>query len=76
MTLRRIKTGIVKWYRKNSGPISTPETLYAGRANSKPLLGATFAPSLPPCVLEKIFSLEMVKNDLCLGGASKQNALF
>ena len=66
----------MKWYRKNSGPISTPETLYAGRANSRPLLGATLAPSLPPWVLEKIFSLEMVKNDLCLGGARKENRLF
>ena len=29
-----------------------------------------------PGVLKKIFSLEMVENDFCLGGASKQNALF
>ena len=46
------------------------------RAFSRPLLGVTIAPSLVPCVLRKIFSLEMVKNDTCLGGTSKQNALF
>ena len=41
------------------------------RAYSKPLLGATITPSLVPCVWKKIFSLEMVKNYICLGGASK-----
>ena len=35
---------------------------------SRPLL-------LVPWVFEKIFSFEMVKNDICLGGASKQIAL-
>ena len=29
-----------------------------------------------PWVLRKVFSLEMVKNDICLADASKQNALF
>ena len=48
----------------------------ASRAFSWPLLDATIAPNLVPWVLEKIFSFEMVKNDICLGGASKPNALF
>ena len=39
-------------------------------------LGATVAHSLVPQVLKKIFSLEIVKNDICVVGASKQNALF
>ena len=47
-----------------------------GRAYSRTLLGATFAPNLVPWVLEKIFSLEKVKNNFCFGNASKQNALF
>ena len=46
------------------------------RAYSRTLLGATFAPTLAPRVSEKILWLEMVKNDFCLGGASKQNGLF
>ena len=46
------------------------------RAYSGPLLGATNVPSLAPRVLKKIFLLEMVKNDICLGCASKQNAFF
>ena len=46
------------------------------RAYSRPLLGATIATNLVLWVLRKIFSLEMVKNDICLGGASKQNAFF
>ena len=37
---------------------------------------ATIAPNLVPYVLKKVFSLEMVKNDIYLGGASKQNVLF
>ena len=40
------------------------------------MLGATIAPNLVPWLLGKIFLLEMVKNDICLGGESKQNALF
>ena len=46
------------------------------KAYSRPLLGATVTPNLVPWVLKKIFSVEMVKNDIRLGGASKQNALF
>ena len=46
------------------------------RAYSRPLLGVPFAPNLAARVLEKIFSLEMVKNYFCLGGAGKQNAFF
>ena len=46
------------------------------RAYSGPLLGTTIAPNLVPWVLKKIFSLEMVKNDICLEAANKQNALF
>ena len=48
----------------------------APRAYSTHLLGATIAPNLVSWVLKKIFSLDMVKNDICLGGASKQNAYF
>ena len=40
------------------------------RAYSRPLLGATIATNLVVWVLRKIFSLEMVKNDICLGGAT------
>ena len=39
--------------------------------HSRPLLGATIAPSIVPWVLKKKISLEMVKNDICLGGTSK-----
>ena len=40
------------------------------------LLSATIALNLSHRVLKNIFSLEMVKNAICLRGASKQNALF
>ena len=46
------------------------------RAYSRPLLVAIIAPTPVPLFLKKIFSLEIVKNDICLGDASKQNALF
>ena len=46
------------------------------RAYSRPLLSVTIAPDLVPSVLRKIFWLEMVKNVIRVGGASKQNALF
>ena len=46
------------------------------RVYSRPLLGATRAPNLLPWVFKKVFSLEMIKNGICLGGASKQNAFF
>ena len=46
------------------------------RAYSGPLLGATIAANLMPWFFKRIFSLEMVKNDICLGGAIKQNAFF
>ena len=46
------------------------------KAYPGPLLGATITPNLVPWVLKKIFPLEMVKNDICLGGAGKQNGLF
>ena len=46
------------------------------RAYSIRLLVATIAPNLVPLVLKKMFLLEMVKNGICLGGASKQNGLF
>ena len=42
------------------------------RTYFRPLLGATFAPNLASWK----FSLEIVKNDFCLRGESKQNALF
>ena len=41
------------------------------RAYSRPLLSATIVPDLVPWILRKIFSLKMVKNDICLGGVSK-----
>ena len=40
------------------------------------LVQLSIAPNLVPWFLKKIFLLEMVKNDICLVGASKQNALF
>ena len=46
------------------------------KAYSRHLLGATITPNQVPLVLKKLFLLEMVKNGICLGGASKQNALF
>ena len=46
------------------------------RAYFRLLLGATFAPNLAPWFLEKLSSLEMVKSDFCLWGASKQNDPF
>ena len=45
------------------------------RAYSRRLLGATIAPNLLPWVLKQIFLLEMVKNGICFGSVSKQNAL-
>ena len=42
---------------------------------SRSLLSATIAPNLVPSDLKKLFPFEMVKNDIYLGGASKQNAL-
>ena len=44
-------------------------------AYSRLLLGETIAPNLVPSDLKKTFSFEMVKNDIYLGGTSKQNAL-
>ena len=52
------------------------DSMYTYRAYSRHLLGATIAPNLVPWVLKKILSLEMGKNDIYLGGASKQNALL
>ena len=40
------------------------------------LLDAIIGLNLVPWFLKWIFSSEMVKNNVCLGGASKQNALF
>ena len=51
-------------------------TISKCRVYSKPLLDAIITLNLVPLFLKKIFSLEMVKNDICLGGASKQNAPF
>ena len=47
-----------------------------GRVYSRSLLGANIAPSLVSRVLKKIYSLEMVENDICLESESKQNALL
>ena len=49
---------------------------YFYRASSRLLLSATIAPTLVPWVLGKLFSLEMTKNYICLGGTSKQSSLF
>ena len=46
------------------------------RAYSRRLLGATIARNLLPWVLKKIILLEIVKNGVCFGSVSKQNALF
>ena len=40
------------------------------------LLGASITPNLMPSVLKEMFLLEMVKNDICLGGASKQDTFY
>ena len=45
------------------------------RTYSKPLLGGTIAPNLVPGVLKKIFSLEMVKNRICLGRGVQANKM-
>ena len=46
------------------------------RTYSRHLLGVTIAPNLVPWVLKELFSLEIVKNDICLASVRKQNALF
>ena len=38
------------------------------RVYSRPFLGETIAPNLMPQILKKIFLLEIVRNDICLGG--------
>ena len=53
-----------------------PKCNTIARAYSRPLLGVTITPNLVLRVLKKIFLLEMVKGDICLKGASKQNTLF
>lgn len=40
------------------------------------LLGVSIASSLVPSVFEKIISLEIVENDICLGSTSKQMPFF
>ena len=52
------------------------ESLNPGRTYSRSLLGATIAPNLEPCVLKKILSLEMVKNDVCKGVQAKKMLVF
>ena len=49
---------------------------WAYRVCSRPLFGTTMALNLVPWVLEKMFSLEMVKNDISLAGPGKLNAIF
>ena len=46
------------------------------RTYSRPLLGAISASNLVHWFWKKIILLETVKNDICLGGGSKQIALF
>ena len=46
------------------------------RAYSRPLFGTTNAPNLVPWVLENLSSLKIIKNDIYLVGAGKQNAIF
>ena len=40
------------------------------------LLGVSIASSLVPSVFEKIFSLEIVKNDICLGVQASKCPFF
>ena len=40
------------------------------------LFGAIITPNLVPRVLEKLFSLEIVENDICLASTSKQMPFF
>ena len=42
------------------------------RVYSLPFFGMTIARNLVPYFFKKIYFLEMVKNDICLGGVSKQ----
>ena len=56
--------------------MNTSKNCYTVRAYSRPLLGVIITPNLMPRFLKKLFSLEMVKNDICLGGTSKQNVSF
>ena len=46
------------------------------RDYSVPLLGATIASNLVPWVLKRKSFVRNGQNDICFGGASKQNALF
>ena len=39
-------------------------------------MGAIIAPNLLPCVLKKKNLLDMIKNVICFGSVSKQNAFF
>ena len=69
---KNIKTRFKEWFEAKK--IRMKPRIF--RVYSRPLLGATSAPNLLPWVFKKVFSLEMVKNGICLGGASKQNAFF
>ena len=62
--------------KKNNNGRTVLEKKILHRTYSRPLLGATIALNLVHWVSEKIVSLEMVKNDMSLGDASKQNSLF
>ena len=58
----------------NGSVLATQNAPYT--AYSKTLLGVTIAHNVAPWVLAKVFSLEVAKNDICSGAASKQNVVF
>ena len=63
-------------YSKLCKNISFKNSLKVYQGLFKTFAGSNFRTQLAPWVSEKIFSLEMVKNNFCLGGTSKQNYLF
>ena len=62
-------------FKVNNGYTETISVDGVVRVHCRPLLGATIAPKLVSWVLKK-FSLEMVKNGICFGGASQQKVFF
>ena len=52
------------------------ENLEKNSAYYRPLSGATIASSLVPWVLKNIFSLKMVKNNMCLGIEANKTTFF
>ena len=72
---------MVELFCKNSSQLLVVSNVFQKKTNpprvySRTLLGSIIAPNLVPWVLEKLFLLEIVKIDICSGGASKQIPLF